>query len=86
MCRFQYLCLLIIFFVTLFSTQARAEDAAIPILENYLSKGRMVEYIQDAEAYLTRYPSSNFAPRIALDVSFHAGREHLPVVRLKRVA
>ena len=74
MCRFQYVCLLIILFVTLFSAQARAEDAAIPILENYLSKGRMVEYIQDAEAYLTRYPSSDFAPRVALDVLMVADR------------
>jgi hypothetical protein len=52
----------------------RCEDAVVPILENYLSKGRVVEYIQDAQAYLKRYPSSDFSPRVALDILMVAGR------------
>lgn len=74
MIRIQYLFLMFVLFLAIFLTHAQAEDTAIPIPENYLPKGQVYEYIQDAQTYLTRYPSSNFSPRIALDVLMVADR------------
>ena len=49
--------------------------------EAYFNDGRDEERIQPR----ARRPGEP-CPRVALDVTFHAGRRHLPVVRLKRVA
>ena len=74
MIRILYIFFLFIIFPTIYFPHAQAEDTVIPIPEDYLSRGQVSEYIQDAQTYLTRYPSSNFAPRIALDILMVADR------------
>ena len=65
---------LFIFFPAIFIQPAQAEEILTPIPEDYLPRGQLSEYIQDALSYLTRYPSSVFSPRVALDILMVADR------------
>ena len=72
--RIPYILFLFIIFQTIYFPHAQAENTVIPTPEDYLPRGQLSEYIQDAQAYLSRNPASNFAPRIALDILMVANR------------
>jgi len=65
---------LIISVSIIFLPYAQAEDAVIPMPENYLPKEQISEYLQDAYAYLTQNSSSPFSSRVALDLLMVADR------------
>lgn len=66
--------ILIISVTIIFLAHAQAEDAVIPMPENYLPKEQISEYLQDAYAYLTQNASSPFSSRVALDILMVANR------------
>jgi len=65
---------LLIFLSAVVTTPLRAEEPVVPMIETYLSQNQVSQYINDAYAYLNRYPSSDYAPRVALDLLMVAER------------
>ncbi len=53
---------------------AHAQDTVVPLPEHYISDGQTSKYIEDAYGYLQRNPTSNMAPRVALDILMVAER------------
>jgi len=57
---------------------ACAQEAVFPLVEDYIVAGKLGQYIKDAMAYLRKYPSSRFAPRVAFDLMLIGQRTKKP--------
>jgi len=73
-CRFRLVLMACICLVVLPAISANAATASFPLMEDYLLKGKVAEYLKDATAFLESNSSLKVAPRVAFDILMVAER------------